>query len=82
MTEEREVVVERRIDRANTAASGLAAVVIVLGVIAAVAAGWWAVGTAPIPDNKISQAPAATTSPDTVGPRTTAPEGGSPGKAL
>lgn len=81
--DERQVVVERRIDRANTATSGFAAVFIVLGVIAAVAAGWWAVGTTPVPDNKVSQAPPATTSPDTtLGPRTTVPEGGSSGKTL
>jgi hypothetical protein len=81
--DEREVVVERRVDRANTAAGGFAAVFIVLGVIAAVAIGWWAVGTTPLPDSKVSQVPPAATSPDTTsGPRTTGPEGGSSGKAL
>jgi hypothetical protein len=41
---DRNVVVERRIER-RTGAGEFAAVVVVLGTIAAVAFGWWSVGT-------------------------------------
>jgi len=52
---------------------------VVLGVIAAIAFGWWAIGTTPVVEKRVSQAPPTVTSPDTsVQPRTTVPEGGAP----
>ncbi|MFM9849385.1 MAG: hypothetical protein ACKVP3_19760 [Hyphomicrobiaceae bacterium] len=78
---EREVIVERRVED-NRLSGSLAAVFIVLGVIAAVAFGWWAIGTTPVP-SRVSQAPPGATSPDTtVEPRTTVPEGKIEGKAM
>lgn len=54
------------------------ALLVVLGVLAAVAFGWWAVGITPPPQQRVSQGPPSVTSPDTtVQPRTTVPEGGS-----
>jgi hypothetical protein len=58
---EKETVIERRVAEAPpTAVGSIASLLIVLGVIAAVALGWWIVGTTPAPDNRTSQAPAAT----------------------
>jgi hypothetical protein len=51
--------------------------VLVLAAIAAVAFGLWSVGTTPVREKRVSQAPPTVTSPDTtVQPRTTLPEGG------
>ena len=73
---DRDVVVERRIKR-RAGASELLAVALVLGAIAAVAFGWWSVGTRPLNEKRLSQAPPSVTSPDTtVQPRTTVPESG------
>lgn len=73
---DRDVLVERRIER-RAGASDLLAVLVVLGVIAVVAFGWWSVGTSPIVEKRVSLAPPSVTSPDTtVQPRTTIPEGG------
>ena len=81
--DEREVLVERRVVEDNRPSGSLAAVFIVLGVIAAVAFGWWAIGTTPVPGNRVSQAPPGATSPDTtIEPRTTVPEGRIQGKAM
>jgi hypothetical protein len=64
--------VERR-----TGAGDFVAVLVVVGTIAAVAFGWWSVGTTPLVEKRVSQAPPSVTSPDkTVQPRTTIPEGG------
>jgi cytoskeletal protein RodZ len=73
---DRDVLVERRIER-RAGPSDLLALLVILGVIAAVAFGWWSVGTTPLPQNRLSQAPPSVASPDTfVQPRTTVPEGG------
>jgi hypothetical protein len=73
---DRDVVVERRIER-RAGGGDLVAVVVVLGTIAAVAFGWWSVGTTPVGEKRTSQAPPTVTSPDTMAqPRTTVPEGG------
>jgi hypothetical protein len=57
---EKETVIERRVAEAPpTAVGSIASFLIVLGVIAAVALGWWIVGTTPAPDSRSSQAPAA-----------------------
>ena len=70
---DRDVVVERRMER-RTGAGDFVAVLLVLGAIAAVAFGWWSVGTT---QRRVSQAPPTVTSPDTtVQPGTTIPEGG------
>ena len=80
---DREVLVERRVVEPNRTGGSIASAFIVLCVLTAVAFGWWAVGTAPVPANRVSQSPPATTSPDTtVEPRTTLPEGAVSGKAL
>jgi hypothetical protein len=72
---DKDVVVERRLERAG--AGDMVSVIVVLGVIAAIAFGWWAVGTTPVVEKRVSQAPPTVTSPDTsVQPRTTVPEGG------
>jgi hypothetical protein len=74
--EDRDVVVERRVER-RAGGGDLVAVVVVLGAIAAVAFGWWSVGTTPHVEKRVSQAPPSVTSPDTtVQPRTTVREGG------
>jgi hypothetical protein len=71
-----DVLVERRIER-RAGASDLLAVLVVLGAIAAVAFGWWSVGTTPRVEKRVTQAPPSVTSPDTtVQPRTTVREGG------
>ncbi len=71
----RDVMVERRIERC-TGAGDFVAVLVVLGTIAAVAFGWWSVGTAPLVERRVSQAPPPVTSPETtVQPRTSVPEG-------
>ena len=73
---DRDVSVERHIEK-RAGASDLLAVVVVLGVIAAIAFGWWSVGTRPVPEQRLSQAPPSVASPNTfVQPRTTVPEGG------
>lgn len=80
---EREVLVERRVVERDGTGGSIASAFIVLGALAAIAFGWWAVGTAPVPANRVSQSPPATASPDTsVEPRTTLPEGAGSGKAL
>jgi hypothetical protein len=72
----REVFRER--SRATESAGSWFAVLVVLGVLAAVAFAWWAVGITPPSEPRVSQAPPSVTSPDsTVQPRTTVPEGGS-----
>lgn len=71
---ESKVVVERRIER-RAGGGPFVAVLIVLGVSAAIALGWWSVGT-PDPELRVSQTPPSIASPDTfVRPRTTVPEG-------
>jgi hypothetical protein len=78
---EQETIIERRVaSRRPSSAGPLASVLIVLGVIAAVALGWWVVGTAPLPDNRASQAPAA--SADNSTPRAALPEATNSGKPL
>ena len=73
---DRDVGVERRMER-RTGAGDFVAVLLVLGAIAAVAFGWWSVGTTPLVEKRVSQAPPSVTTPDTtVQPRTTIPEGG------
>jgi hypothetical protein len=73
---DRDVVVERRVER-RAGGSDLVAMIVVLGAIAAVAFGWWSVGTTPLVEKRVSQAPPSVTSPDTtVQPRTTVREGG------
>jgi hypothetical protein len=73
---DRNAMVERRIER-RTGAGDFVAVLVVLGTIAAVAFGWWSVGTTPLVERRVSQAPTTVTSPDTtVQPGTTIPEGG------
>jgi hypothetical protein len=58
---EKETVIERRVAEAPpTAAGSITSFLIVLGVIVAVALGWWIVGTTPAPDSRSSQAPATT----------------------
>jgi hypothetical protein len=60
----------------RTGTGSFVAVLMVIGAIAAVAFGWWSVGTAPL-EKRVSQAPPSVTSPDTtMQPRTTIPEGG------
>jgi hypothetical protein len=78
---DQETIIERRVSGPRPSAAGpMASVLIVLGVIAAVALGWWVVGTAPLPDNRSSQAPAA--SADNSAPRATLPEATNSGKPL
>ena len=73
----REVFRERNRGRDEVGGSWFA-LLVVLGVLAAVAFGWWAVGITPPAQQRMSQAPPSVTSPDTtVQPRTTVPEGGS-----
>ena len=58
---EKETIVQRRVEAQPSAAGSIASLLIVLGVIAAVALGWWVVGTEPAPNNgTTSQTPAAT----------------------
>jgi hypothetical protein len=57
---EKETIVQRRVEAQPSAAGSMASLLIVLGVIAAVALGWWVVGTTPAPDNGAAQPPAAT----------------------
>jgi hypothetical protein len=77
---DKDVVVERRLESVERAGAGdIVSVIVVLGVIAAIAFGWWAIGTTPVVEKRVSQAPPTVTSPDTsVQPRTTVPEGGAP----
>jgi hypothetical protein len=76
---EQETFIERRVAGPRESSAGpLASVLIVLGVIAAVALGWWVVGTAPA--NRASQTPAA--SADNSAPHTPRPEDANSGKSL
>ena len=72
----RDVFVERR--RVADGRSGFGdwvALLIVIGVLFAIAFSWWTVGTTA--KQKVSQAPPSAASPDTtVQPRTTVPQGG------
>jgi hypothetical protein len=71
---DQETVIERRVAGPRPSAAGpMASVLIVLGVIAAVAFGWWVVGTTPAPDGRTPEAP-NTTSADNPAPRAALPE--------
>jgi hypothetical protein len=75
---DKDVVVERRLERVERAGAGdIVSAMVGLGVIAAIAFGCGAIGTTPVEEKRVSQAPPTVTSPDTsVQPRTTVPEGG------
>ncbi len=78
---ETERVIERRVVEPGSSSTGaIASAVIVLGVIAAVALGWWVVGTAPAPDNRTSQSPSASAGKSA--PSATLPDEANPGKSL
>lgn len=78
---EQETIIERRVAGPRSSAAGsMTSVVIVLGVLAAIAFGWWAVGTTPVPDSR-TQAP-STTSADNPASRAALPEGAKSGGSL